>query len=178
MQKLESEIKRFGWLLKLISWLEPIFICIPIWLTARLFCLSSCFTNAMLYPLTTLFFRHSQTKFYFNQSTRKVTLTNVYTDSDQFNGSFDFIIFACDAETVLKIFENPSKIQQAVLGNIRYFDDVTYTHTDLDYMKTHYNVHLEFDQYFIHSNMKDSRQPLEMPLESIESPTTSNCIKT
>ncbi|CAF2979786.1 unnamed protein product [Rotaria socialis] len=107
-----------------------------------------------------------------------LTLTNVYTDSDQFNGSFDFIIFACDAETVLKIFENPSKIQQAVLGNIRYFDDVTYTHTDLDYMKTHYNVHLEFDQYFIHSNMKDSRQPLEMPLESIESPTTSNCIKT
>ncbi|CAF4281398.1 unnamed protein product [Rotaria socialis] len=171
MQKLESEIKRFGWLLKLISWLEPIFICIPIWLTARLFCPSSCFTNVMLYPLTTLFFSVQVTK-------QKFTLTNVYTDSDQFNGSFDFIIFACDAETVLKIFENPSKIQQAVLGNIRYFDDVTYTHTDLDYMKTHYNVHLEFDQYFIHSNMKDSRQPLEMPLESIESPTTSNCIKT
>ncbi|CAF2045115.1 unnamed protein product [Rotaria magnacalcarata] len=102
---------------------------------------------------------HSQTKFYFNQSIRKVTLTNVYTDSNQFNGSFYFIIFACDAETVL---EKPSKIQQAVLGSIQYFDDVTYTHTDLDYIKTHYNVHLEFDQYFIHSNMKDSRRPLEM----------------
>ncbi|CAF5196719.1 unnamed protein product [Rotaria magnacalcarata] len=83
---------------------------------------------------------HSQTKFYFNQSIRKVTLTNVYTDSNQFNGSFDFIIFACDAETVL---ENQVKFNKP-------------------YLETHYNVHLEFDQYFIHSNMKDSRRPLEM----------------
>lgn len=222
IQKLESEIRWFGRCLKLISWLEPIFIFIPIWLTARLFCLSSRFTNAMLYPLTALFFgtgnqtsnvssaliarvfldpdlkifdynskrllasqadmfafdklsviykslvdrcielSHGQTKFYFSQPIRKISSTHVYTDSNQFNDSFDTIIFACDAETILKIVEKPSKIQQAILGNIRYFDDVTYTHIDLDYMNAHYNVHLDFDQYFIHTNIDDRKRPLEM----------------
>lgn len=222
IQQLEPEIKRFGRYLKIISWLEPIFLFIPIWLTARLFCLSTRFTNAMLYPLTALFFgtgnqtknvssaliarvfldpdlkifdynskrllasqaemfafdklgniyqalvdkciniSRNQTKFYFNETIRRVTLTNVYTESNHFNGSFDKIIFACDAETILKIFEKPSKIQRAILGNVRYFDDVTYTHTDLDYLREHYNVHLEFDQYYIHSNMNNPNQPLEM----------------
>jgi predicted NAD/FAD-binding protein len=222
IEQLESEIGRFGRYLKLISWLEPIFIFIPIWLTTRLFCLSSRFTNAMLYPLTALFFgtgnqtpnissaliarvfldpdfklfdynskrllasqadmfafeklsniyqslvnkciqlSNNQTKFYFNQSITKISSTNVYTDSDQLIDSFDRIIFACDAETILKIIEKPTRMQQAILGNIRYFDDVTYTHTDLDYMNTHYTVHLDFDQYFIHTDMNNLDRPLEM----------------
>jgi hypothetical protein len=220
IEQLESEIGRFGRYLKLISWLEPIFIFIPIWLTTRLFCLSSRFTNAMLYPLTALFFgtgnqtpnissaliarvfldpdfklfdynskrllasqadmfafeklsniyqslvnkciqlSNNQTKFYFNQSITKISSTNVYTDSDQLIDSFDRIIFACDAETILKIIEKPTRMQQAILGNIRYFDDVTYTHTDLDYMNTHYTVHLDFDQYFIHKDMNNLQRPL------------------
>jgi predicted NAD/FAD-binding protein len=222
IQQLESEIRRFGRYLKIISWLEPIFIFIPIWLTTRIFCLSSRFTNAMLYPLVALFFgtgnqtanvssaliarvfldpdlklfdynsqrllasqadmfafdklsniyqslvdkcieiSHNQTKFYFNQSITNIQSTSVYTDSDQLIDTFDQIIFACDAETVLKILDKPSRIQQAVLGNVRYFDDVTYTHTDLDYMNAHYNVHLEFDQYFIHTNITGRSRPLEM----------------
>jgi predicted NAD/FAD-binding protein len=222
IQQLESEIRRFGRYLKIISWLEPIFIFIPIWLTTRIFCLSSRFTNAMLYPLVALFFgtgnqtanvssaliarvfldpdlklfdynsqrllasqadmfafdklsniyqslvdkcieiSRNQTKFYFNQSITNIQSTSVYTDSDQLIDTFDQIIFACDAETVLKILDKPSRIQQAVLGNVRYFDDVTYTHTDLDYMNAHYNVHLEFDQYFIHTNITDRSRPLEM----------------
>ncbi|CAF4600680.1 unnamed protein product [Rotaria sp. Silwood1] len=218
IQQLESEIGRFGRYLKMISWLEPIFIFIPIWLTARIFCLSSCFTNAMLYPLTALFFgtgnqtrnvssaliarvffdpnlklfdynskrllpsqtdmfafdklsniyqslvdkciqlSHKQTKFYFNQTIQKVSSTNIYTNTNQYNDSFDIIIYACDAETILKIHEKPSRFQQAILGNVRYYDDVTYTHIDLNYINTHYTVHLDIDQYFIHTNM----QSLEM----------------
>jgi predicted NAD/FAD-binding protein len=222
IQQLQSEIGRFGRYLKFISWFEPIFIFIPIWLTTRLFCLSSRFTNAMLYPLTALFFgtgnqtanvssaliarvfldpdlklfdynskrllasqadmfafdklsdiyqslvtkciqlSNKQTKFYFNQPITRISSTNVYTNFDRLVDSFDFIIFACDAETVLKILDKPSRIQQAVIGNVRYFDDVTYTHTDLEYMNTHYNVHLDFDQYFIHTDMNDPSRPLEM----------------
>jgi predicted NAD/FAD-binding protein len=222
IQQLQSEIRRFGCYLKIISWLEPIFIFIPIWLTTRLFCLSTRFTNAMLYPLVALFFgtgnqtdnvssaliarvfldpdlklfdynsqrllasqadmfafdklaniyqalvdkciqiSHGQTKFYFNQPIIKIQSTSVYTDSDQLIDTFDQIIFACDAETVLKILDQPSRIQQAVLGNVRYFDDVTYTHTDLDYMNAHYNVHLDSDQYYIHTNITDQSRPLEM----------------
>ncbi len=222
IQRLESEIRRFGWYLKLISWLEPLFVFIPIWLTTRLFCLSSRFTNMMLYPLTALFFgtgnqtphvssaliarvfldpdfklfdynsqrllasqadmfafdklgdiyqaitdqcvqlSNGQTKFYFDQPVTKIQSRDVYIDSDQLLGTFDQIIFACDAETVLKILDKPSRIQQAVLGNVRYFDDVTYTHTDLDYMNAHYTVHLDLDQYFIHTNLDDPSRPLEM----------------
>ncbi|CAF0982144.1 unnamed protein product [Rotaria sordida] len=220
IQQLESEIRRFGYYLKLISWLEPIFIFIPIWLTARLFCLSSRFTNLMLYPLIALFFgtgnqtknissaliarvffdpnlklfdydskrllasqadmfafdklssiyqslvnkcielSYQQTKFYFNQTIEKISSTNIYTNSNQFNNSFDRIIFACDAETILQIYEKPTQFQQTILGNIRYYDDVTYTHKDLNYINNYYTVHLDFDQYFIHTNINDSHQSL------------------
>ncbi|UJR08567.1 hypothetical protein I4U23_012826 [Adineta vaga] len=222
IQELQSEIRRFGRYLKIISWLEPIFIFIPIWLTIRLFCLSSRFSNAMLYPLTALFFgtgnqtsnvssaliarvfldpdlklfdynferllasqadmfafdklshiyqalmdrciqlSYGQTKFYFNQPITKISSTNVYINSNEFLDSFDVIIFACDAENVLKILDKPNRFQQTVLGNVRYFDDVTYTHTDLDYMNEHYNVHLDSDQYFIHTDINDPSCPLEM----------------
>ena len=222
IQQLEAEIGRFGRYLKVISWLEPIFIFIPIWLTTRLFCLSTRFTNAMLYPLTALFFgtgnqtanvssalvarvfldpdlklfdydsrrllasqadmfafdrlatiyqslvdrcisiSGGQTKFYFNRAIDHVSSTSVYTSSSQLLGSFDTILYACDAETVLRLVQTPSRIQRAVLGNVRYFDDVTFTHTDLDYMKAHYTVHLDSDQYFIHSDRNDPRRPLEM----------------
>ncbi len=222
IQQLESEIQRFGRYLKLISWFEPIFIFIPIWLTTRIFCLSSRFTNSMLYPLTALFFgtgnqtsnvssaliarvfldpdlklfdynsqrllssqadmfafdklsniyqslvdkciqlSFGQTKFYFNQTISKIQSTNVYTNSNKLIDKFDKIIFACDAETILKILDKPTQFQRIILGNVRYFDDVTYTHTDLDYMNTHYTVHLNFDQYFIHSNINEPSQPLEM----------------
>ncbi|CAF0803691.1 unnamed protein product [Adineta ricciae] len=222
IQELQSEIRRFGLYLKLISWLEPIFIFIPIWLTARLFCLSSRFTNAMLYPLTALFFgtgnqtanvssaliarvfldpdlklfdynserllasqadmfafdklsdiyqalvdrcvelSGGQTKFYFNETVTRISSTNVYRNANELIDTFDVIIFACDAENVLKILDKPSRLQQTVLGNVQYFDDVTYTHTDLDYMHEHYNVHLASDQYFIHSDASDPTRPLEM----------------
>lgn len=222
IQRLESEIRRFGRYLRLISWLEPIFIFIPIWLTARLFCLSTRFTNAMLYPLTALFFgtgnqtanvssalvarvfldpdlklfdynpqrllasqadmfafdklgqiyrdlvekcreiSHGQTKFYFSRPIKRISGTRIYLDGDQLLDEFDTIIFACDAETILKVVDRPSTKQQAVLGNVHYYDDVTYTHTDLEYMKAHYTVHLDSDQYFIYWDPEDPQRPLEM----------------
>lgn len=222
IQELESEIRRFGRYLRLISWLEPIFIFIPIWLTIRIFCLSTRFSETMLYPLTALFFgtgnqtanvssaliarifldpdlklfdysarrllasqadmfafdklayiykslvdkcveiSDGQTKFLFNQPIKKIRGTSVYIDSDQLLDQFDRIIFACDAETILEIIDRPTRIQRAILGNVKYFDDVTYTHTDLDYMNAHYNVHLDSDQYFIYPNITDPDRPLEM----------------
>jgi predicted NAD/FAD-binding protein len=222
IQQLESEIARFGRYLKLISWLEPIFIFIPIWLTARLFCLSTRFTNAMLYPLTALFFgtgnqtahvssaliarvfldpdlklfdynsqrllasqadmfafghlrdiyrsladkcielSGGQTKFYFNQTITRVSSTNVFVEQHRLFDTFDVIIFACDAETVLKIVQQPSARLRAVLGNVEYFDDVTYTHTDVEYMNAHYTVHIDSDQYFIYTDVNEPQRPLEM----------------
>ena len=221
IQRLEPEIRRFGRYLKIISWLEPIFIFIPIWLTARLFCLSTRFTNAMLYPLTALFFgtgnqtanvssvlvarvfrdpdlklfdynsqrllasqadmfafdklreiyralverciaiSSGQTKFHFDLSISRIVGTSIYLDDDHLLDTFDHIVFACDAETILTLVDQPTAKQRSILGNVHYFDDVTYTHTDLDYMKKHYHVHLDTDQYFIYSDPDEPRR-LEM----------------
>lgn len=215
IQQLENEIRRFGRYLKIISWLEPIFIFIPIWLAARIFFLSRRFTESMLFPLTALFFgtgnqtanvssalisrvfldrdlklfdynsqrllaskaemfafdklreiyRHlveksieisgGQTKFHFNVSIKRINGTSVFLEDDRLLDKFDQIIFACDAETILDLVERPTKKQRTILGNVHYFDDVTFTHTDLDYMKQHYQVHLDTDQYFIYSDPND-----------------------
>eukprot|EP01097_Dermamoeba_algensis_P006498 TRINITY_DN4068_c0_g1_i2.p1 TRINITY_DN4068_c0_g1~~TRINITY_DN4068_c0_g1_i2.p1 ORF type:complete len:430 (-),score=87.23 TRINITY_DN4068_c0_g1_i2:192-1481(-) len=73
---------------------------------------------------------------------------------------YDYIIFACDAETVLKLLEGASFMEKFVLGNVRYYDDVTLTHTDRQYMREHYQMGDEEGQrntsgwkdaqYFIH----------------------------
>eukprot|EP00466_Bigelowiella_natans_P020317 jgi/Bigna1/90992/estExt_fgenesh1_pg.C_850052 len=78
---------------------------------------------------------------------------------------FDAVVFACSAENILCMLlagaENPGKtfwdreegrpckrlmyhrvaeVGILVLGNVRYYDDVTYTHTDEDYMRRHYHL--------------------------------------
>ena len=62
----------------------------------------------------------------------------------------------------MKVVQEPTVKQQTILGNVHYFDDVTFTHTDLDYMNAHYNVHFDSDQYFIHSDVQHPERPLEM----------------
>jgi len=70
---------------------------------------------------------------------------------------FDHVVFACGAEASLKILgSGASFVEKRVLGNVRYFDDVTYTHTDSDYMGKHYsmNPHAQSEEkpmYFIKS---------------------------
>ena len=52
---------------------------------------------------------------------------------------FDQVVFACGAEASLKILsQGATFLERQVLGNVRYYDDVTYTHTDIDYMNKHY----------------------------------------
>lgn len=76
------------------------------------------------------------------------------TDEQGQTEAFDDIIFACDAETVLRVLGRASSfLERAVLGNVTYFDDVTLTHTDLAYMQQHYDYKPERrDQYFIRTD--------------------------
>uniref|UniRef100_A0A7S1I1J0 Amine oxidase domain-containing protein n=1 Tax=Eutreptiella gymnastica TaxID=73025 RepID=A0A7S1I1J0_9EUGL len=73
---------------------------------------------------------------------------------------FDEVIFAGNAEAMLKILTKPSWMEKRVLGNVQYFNDITITHTDLDYMKRHYDIDLNDternDQYFIKTYESDS----------------------
>lgn len=75
----------------------------------------------------------------------------VVTDNNGKTETFDDIVFACDAETALKILNNgASFMEKRVLGNVRYFNDITVTHEDMDYMEKYYDIDLKRnDQYFV-----------------------------
>lgn len=72
--------------------------------------------------------------------------------------SYDKIIFACDAETALKLIAEPTRWESFVLGNVQYFNDITVTHTDTAYMNKHYDMDLQNrnDQYLIRLDPQDA----------------------
>jgi hypothetical protein len=50
-----DDIKRFGWVLKVVHWFEIIFSLVPVWLLLRTFFFSKGFGDRMVYPLMALF---------------------------------------------------------------------------------------------------------------------------
>eukprot|EP00741_Cyanophora_paradoxa_P006042 tig00000981_g5860.t1 len=69
---------------------------------------------------------------------------------------FDAVVFACDAETVLKVLESPGRLERWTLGNVRYYNDVTVTHEDGGYMERNYDADAERgDQYFVRLDPAD-----------------------
>lgn len=83
------------------------------------------------------------------------------TDADGKTESYDEIIFACDAETALKVLESPRFFEKKALGNVRYFNDLIVTHEDDDYMNKNYELHVEKDQYFVRTD-PDDPEKIEM----------------
>jgi len=78
---------------------------------------------------------------------------------------FDHVVLACDAETALRVLDSPSRMEKFVLGNVRYFDDVTLTHWDHDYMSKNYDLNPKRgDQYFIRTDPSDP-QKIEMSFD-------------
>jgi predicted NAD/FAD-binding protein len=54
---------------------------------------------------------------------------------------FDYVVMSCDASTARQVLgADTSLLERFVLGNVRYYDDVTVTHTDADYMRTHFDA--------------------------------------
>lgn len=82
-------------------------------------------------------------------------------DEQGLSQRFDDVVFACDAETVLKVLEKPSFLEQRILGNVKYFNDITITHEDEEYMREHYEVHQEADQYLVRFS-PDNPKKIEM----------------
>ena len=91
------------------------------------------------------------------------------TDAAGVTQAFDAVIFACDAATALRVLEAPTFWERRVLGSVRYYDDVTYTHSDTEYMAAHYELHAdapdaERPDYFIWSHPGDATK-LEMSFD-------------
>ncbi|XP_005111352.1 uncharacterized protein LOC101864185 isoform X2 [Aplysia californica] len=108
--------------------------------------------------------RKMETQYHANRAVASVIRRNgkvhVVDDADN-EEVFDEIIFACDAETVLRVLKQPSYLEKKALGNVRYYNDVTLTHEDDEYMEKHYELHKDVDQYFIRTDPND-RSKLEM----------------
>jgi predicted NAD/FAD-binding protein len=64
----------------------------------------------------------------------------VATDASGKTVRFDKVIFACDAETALRLLKDPTYWEKKTLGAVRYYDDVTITHCDSKYMNDHYEM--------------------------------------
>jgi len=101
---------------------------------------------------------------HFKRPIGKVKRTKSGIEATDTNGKtehFDEIIFACNSETVLQVLEQPSFLERRCLGAVRYYDDVTITHTDRSYMERHYGADLDNDMYYIHTD-EDDASKIEM----------------
>lgn len=82
--------------------------------------------------------------------------------------SFDEVVFACDADSVLKILKagsGPTWKEKKVLGNVLYKWDVTVTHHDYDYMCKHYQMTYD-DQYNAKRDDEDSKKAFQFAKEN------------
>lgn len=79
------------------------------------------------------------------------------TDERGVSEAFEEVVFACNAETALQALERPGFWERRVLGNVRYFNDITVTHTDAAYMQRHYDVDAaRGDQYYVRTGAEDA----------------------
>ena len=104
--------------------------------------------------------KNSSIKTSFNRSVERIERTQqgiILTDNEQKSEKFDEIIFGCDAETALKLLGSQATfIEKKVLGNVKYYNDITVTHEDLNYMHKHYELDLQRnDQYFVRIDPTD-----------------------
>eukprot|EP00053_Salpingoeca_punica_P010939 m.97728 g.97728 ORF g.97728 m.97728 type:complete len:470 (+) comp15540_c0_seq1:156-1565(+) len=100
-------------------------------------------------------------RFHFKRPAAKVERTAAgvtVTDASGVTEAFDEVVFACSAELALKMIHRPTFWERWALGHVRYFDDVTLTHTDESYMESHYDVDpRRGDQYYIRVLPQDRR---------------------
>lgn len=54
--------------------------------------------------------------------------TSTVTAESGATKTFDEVVFACDAETILKVLKQPRWIERKALGNVTYFNDLIVTH--------------------------------------------------
>ncbi len=86
---------------------------------------------------------------------REASVVHV-TDHAGVTEQFDEIIFACNAETALAALDAPRFWERWALGNVRYYNDITITHTDENYIKALYDVdQSRGDQYYVRTYPSD-----------------------
>ncbi|KAG8832475.1 hypothetical protein FRC17_001296 [Serendipita sp. 399] len=226
IDKYAADIKKFGWVLKVIKRAEPLFGLIPVDVMLSMFRFSPGFGDVIVYPLVALFmgtgqqtpyvssvilerlfldpsmklldqFDYSPDSFLasippmcafpqlsevysawkarleasgveFSLETQvlsierskagvKVTAQKVKNSNTLHEGEilgdilethFDEIIFACDADSALKILGSGATfLERKALGNVKYLYDVSVTHSDEEYMEKYYRLKFQDDLF-------------------------------
>lgn len=110
--------------------------------------------------------RNTSATFLFNRTVTRVqrgvqtsegqTVVRV-TDSEGDTRDFDRVVFCCNAESVLAALGGEATwLEKRVLGNVKYYNDITISHEDADYMKRHYEYNPgRGDQYFVRTDPSD-----------------------
>lgn len=96
----------------------------------------------------------------------RASITDLKKKENRFE-SFDQVIFACDADSALRILDAGSGStwrERKVLGNVLYKWDVTVTHHDYDYMRKHYQMTYD-SKYNAERHDEDSKKAFEFAEE-------------
>jgi predicted NAD/FAD-binding protein len=92
----------------------------------------------------------------------------IATDASGATHAFDRIIFACPADVALRCLDaggGATWWERRVLGSVKYYDDVTYTHSDEAYMREHYELGGSTKtDYYIYTDAQDPSK-LEMSFD-------------
>lgn len=84
------------------------------------------------------------------------TVEVVYADGSA--ETYDHIIFACGAEVTLRLLgDRATHTERSVLSSVTYYNDVTVTHTDAEYMQNKFST---LDAMYMIRNSDDARPDL------------------
>lgn len=92
----------------------------------------------------------------------------IVEDGEGIKEEFDEVVFACNseiAETLLRAGSGTRWWERRVFGGITYYDDVSVTHTDLEYMKQHYEVDVGRDEMYFVRTYPSDRGKIEMSFD-------------
>ena len=106
------------------------------------------------------------------RTSKYAILHYVGPDNEERVERYDKLIFACEPSAIMKILGKQSTWRERfALGSVPYYDDVSVTHTDVDYMRKYYHIDDDTDikewrqkdnnqqqftpMYFIHSDRED-----------------------
>lgn len=80
----------------------------------------------------------------------------------------DYVVFACNSENthhILNESNGVSWMEKWVFGNVKYYDDITVTHTDREYMMRHYDLKDERNDMYFVKTYEEDRSKIEMSFD-------------
>jgi len=96
---------------------------------------------------------------YLRRPVRAVTRSKdrvLVTDAQGNTDAFDQVIFACEAESALRLLASPSPLERLVLGSVDYDEVPFLTHADADFMRRSYGADPEDAvQYYVRNSPRD-----------------------